>query len=173
MKKSILAALTLLASLTPFSASAAPADVSSTSNFTLTVVEATIGLTITGTTNIPEVISKTAGGTQEISFPNIAIQNSGNTKGVLYANTLNPTGIKWGSAEGDLLSVQLNGSSVTGIDATEKKLTDFMTSQNTDGDANFVGPKEKMTAFDVVWKAQGQLPVGELVVPIKWTMKAN
>lgn len=157
---------------------AAPADVSSTSNFTITVVEETLGITITGSTTQSDVISKTDGAKQMVAFPNIQITNSGNTKGRLYANMGTPSGIKYvpiSPDEGDLVAVSLyanqSAKSFNLID-TERYVA-LQESQDTDGDPNWVGPGEELKSFDVQWIAQGKFPTGNITVPIKWTMKAN
>ncbi|WP_103108478.1 hypothetical protein [Brevibacillus reuszeri] len=177
MKKFIIATMTVITALVPITAFAAPADVSSTSNFTLTVVEETLGLTISGVTNLPEVISKSDGGKQKIVFNDIGIQNSGNTKGVLYATVLDPTGISWGTANGELEGVSLivpaGGITDIYLKGMEMKADTLMRDADTDNDTNFVGPKEKLKDINVEWKAKGQFPVGQITVPIKWTMKAQ
>ncbi|WP_103108477.1 hypothetical protein [Brevibacillus reuszeri] len=174
MKKSIITTITVIGALFPISAFAAPADVSSTSNFTLTVVEETLGLTISGVTNHPEVIRSEKG---NIEFNDIGIQNSGNTKGVLYWEVQEPTGIQWGWDDSQLLTVLLFGENGSHHQltksGTEQKLTQIMEGNDTDGDTTYIGPKERLKDLDVRWAVMGQLPIGEITVPIKWTMKAN
>ena len=176
MKKFLAQAMAVLATLSiSTSVFAAPSDVSSTSNFTVTVVEETLGITISGSTTQSEVISKTDGTKQKVTFPNISITNSGNTKGRLYANTETPTGITWGSSEGQLSIVYLyspQSNSFLPVPQTSES-TSIQQSQDSDGDPSWVGPGEKLKAFDVGWEVVGKLPVGNITVPIKWTMKAN
>lgn len=176
MKRSLIALMTSLAAISPITALAAPADVSSTSTFTLSVVEATLGITISGSTDAGQVISKTTAGKQTITFPDLQIENSGNTKGVLYTTVLNPTGISFGASEGDLSMVYIqNPSSLNThpLTSTEEKATNIMSWFDTNGDTAFIAPKEKLTKMDVGFEANGQFPIGNISVPIRWTMKAN
>lgn len=174
----MITALTAIAALSPVTAFAAPPDAVSTSNFTVTVVEPTIGLNIYGNTTISELISRTdVEGYQTVDFDRIGIENSGNISGKLYMTVKPMTGIDFGNVEGSLDSIALvagNGSKhQVSVTDQEDALATFITHLDVDGDGPNLGPGERLKDFDLQMKANGQFPIGEIIVPIQWTMKAN
>ncbi|MGG4495571.1 hypothetical protein [Brevibacillus reuszeri] len=175
MKKRILANLAVLTSMVPlYSVSAAPAEVSSVSNFQVTVVEETIGLTIAGVTEA-EVIGDKEG---SYNFQTVTVTNSGNTKGVLYGRALTPTGINYGDNDDDLSAIEVGPLAgrplkreILPTDSSEAHLAGVMASGDTDGEKFTMGPNEKISVSDIIIQTVGTkagrntpFPVGEIVV---------
>lgn len=176
MKKKVSTLLALAILAISSTALAAPADVSSTSNFTISVVQETLGLNIYGTTNIPEVISRSNYGLQTIDFTNLSIENSGNTKGVLYGELLPPTGVSYSSGgNGNIVMVFAESSPLFMNSTTpvETKLDGLLNDIDSDGEGDYLGPKERSKPFKLSFSAQDKFPAGNLQMPVKWTMKAN
>ncbi|WP_103109507.1 hypothetical protein [Brevibacillus reuszeri] len=184
MKKRILATLAVLTSMVPlYSVSAAPAEVSSVSNFQVTVVEETIGLTLAGVTEV-EVIGDKEG---SYNFQSITVTNSGNTKGVLFGRALTPTGINYGDRDDELSAVEIgkpygrpSRRDSFPTNSSEIILSTAMKNGDTDGNPDSIAPNETIPITDITIQTVGTkagrstpFPVGEIVVPIQWIIKAK
>ncbi|MFS0557478.1 hypothetical protein [Brevibacillus sp. 179-C9.3 HS] len=171
------------------SAEAAVTDTSTTSNFTVTVVEETLGLNIAGKTNLGEVIQNTSDTTNPISwvqFSNLSFRNTGNTKGVLYGHVLTPTGTALGKSPEELSYIWMKsrvgrgGSADILYDAdqnpvpSEVQLVNMMEAFDTDGDKQYVGPGEYIGDIQsLVFHFTDRVPLGELSMPIQWVIKSS
>ncbi|MDC0764254.1 hypothetical protein POF51_26395 [Brevibacillus sp. AG] len=188
MKKLIYTAIAGCLLFVP-SAEAAVTDTSTTSNFTVTVVEETLGLNIAGETNLGEVIQdtiKNSNGNQSVEFNNISFTNSGNTKGVLYGQVLTPKRTTFGQNSEEISFVGLKSRAGRGgsVDVlyqysvnpipTEVKLANMMESFDTDLDKTHVGPGETLGNIQVLlFEFNDRVPLGELTLPIQWVMKSS
>jgi hypothetical protein len=180
MKKIFVAAFALLATFTT-AASAAPIDPTdavSTSNFTVTVEEPSLGITISGTTNAGKMLSRQ--GANEISFDNLTIKNSGNMNAHLYAQMMSPTGIEIGTNSGELNDFVQVGTpdfkDITDITTTENELRDMIGDQTFYANANSnaeIYPGESTKSFMLTFSTKDYFPSGNISMPIKWTMKAE
>ncbi|MFS0557477.1 hypothetical protein [Brevibacillus sp. 179-C9.3 HS] len=168
MKKTIITLLLLLS--IPMYASASVADSSTTTNFTVEVVEESLGLNISGSTDLGQISRKSA---PEIRFPSLKVSNHGAVKGYLYAEVGQLQGISFGNGEGDLIAVSIvNGNNeLAAISQSENLLTDVMRELNSDSDPSGISPGEELTSFNVVFSVKDRLPVGQLSMPVKWTLK--
>lgn len=189
MRKLLYTALTLCLLVVPTSAQAT-SDVSTTSNFTVSVVEETLGLNIAANTDLGEVIqgslSKSVSGGDLVTFNNLKFTNTGNTKGVLYAVVQDPVGTNLGKNPGEVVEISLKAEPGRGGAAEhlyaatinpipeEKKLLSIMSTQDTDGDREHIGPGESLKTIHALWFAfVDQAPLGEISLPIKWVIKTN
>lgn len=168
MKKTLLTLLLLLS--IPMYASASVADSSTTTNFTVEVVEESLGLNISGNTDLGQISRK---GAPEIRFPGLKVSNQGAVKGYLYAEVGQLQGISFGDREGDLIAVSVvNGNNeLAAISQSEDLLTEVMRELDTDSDPNGISSGEELTPFNVVFSVKDRLPVGQLSMPVKWTLK--
>ncbi|WP_103108476.1 hypothetical protein [Brevibacillus reuszeri] len=170
MKKIFLSSILALTAIFPISALAAPANVNTTSNFTITVVEETLGLTISGETHIDAIENRNAPGSYYFD-----IKNSGNTPGVLYSTALTPTGIDWSSITWYQFS--WSGDKTSPFDVLravdeETKLRWLMEYGNNIGSPNSIEPAEVLKTNFLIFKKGGYAP-GEYSFPIRFTIKAN
>lgn len=167
--KKYLAALVLLAAV-PATASAEIADSSTTTNFTVEIVEESLGLVVSGSTNLGKISRNSL---PELTFPDLRISNQGEVKGYLYAEVGGVSGIDFGDAEGDLTNVWMvsGGENIESLDQSEQLLSTAMRKLDSDGDPDGISPGETLDAFDVTFQIREKLPAGKLNLPVRWTLK--
>lgn len=180
MKKFLSTILATVAAFSPVAALAAPSDATSTSNFTFTVVEPTIGLNIYGDTQLPDVVSKyQIGGNQVIYSGAIGIENSGNVSGKLSLTVQPMSGIDFGSNPEQLQGVSLfkadmsRGWQTYDNVGQEYDLETVLQGIDTDNDPKNLGPKERLEDVVLRIAAVERFPVGDITIPIQWTLKPN
>lgn len=180
MKKFLSTILATVAAFSPVAALAAPSDATSTSNFTFTVVEPTIGLNIYGDTQLSDVVSKyKIGGNQVLYSGAIGIENSGNIAGKLFLTVQPMSGIDFGSNPEQLNDIQLyksdmsySGQPYNNV-GEEYALETFLPRLDTDNDPSNLGPQERLQDVLIGFKAVERFPVGDITIPIQWTLKPN
>lgn len=163
-----LAIISLLA--LPVYANAQIETSTTTSDFTVEIVENSLGLTISGNTNLGKIPRAS---TPELIFPGLKVTNHGDVKGYLYAEVGNLSGISFGNSEGDLMTVSVaeGVKELSSISQTEKLLTEVMREMDSDGDPDGISPSEELKTFAVIFSVKDRLPAGQLSMPIKWTLK--
>lgn len=193
--KKIICLLSALLVFIPVSASAAT-NTSSTSNFTITVVEESLGLRITGDTDGGVVLSQPnfpirgAGTHQKIDIGSIVVSNTGNTKGKLYAQLAEPTGARYGDPFqfGSCVPGEINRASFMATDHVNDKDDNWrlyfkpeetlldparLHTVDTDGDPEYLGVGESLKPMTLSVMACESFPTGNLTIPVKFTLKAS
>lgn len=173
MKKYVAAVLLILASLPTYAfASSDVADSSTTTTFTVEIVEESLGLVVSGSTNLGKVSRSQS---SELIFPDLSFSNQGEVKGYLYAEVGDLSGISFGSSEGDLTEIVIASGSgdIESLDQYEKLLSGVMRELDEDGDLDGINPGETLQDFDLIIRVKDRFPVGKLSVPVRWTLKAS
>lgn len=171
------------------SAEAAVTDTSTISNFTVTVVEETLGLNVSGKSNLGEVIQDTndSGNPYKfVDFSNISFRNTGNTKGVLYGQVLTPTGTTLGKDTEEITYINMKSrwgrggvvdtlyNAVQNPIPSEVRLVNMMEAFDKDGDKQHVGPGEYIGDIQSLsFEFRDRVPLGELSMPIQWVIKSS
>ncbi|WP_103108475.1 hypothetical protein [Brevibacillus reuszeri] len=169
MKKTVIALMFLMS--LPLYAQA-EVESSVTSNFTVEVIEESLGLNVSGSTDLGRISRSSS---PEIVFSGMRVSNQGEVKGYLYAEVGELSGLSFGNSEGNLQSVTLvDGSNeIERLDQSEKILSGLMSNADTDGDADGINPGETLSSFNVVFSVNKRLPVGRLSMQIKWILKTQ